>query len=138
MSAYGSLKRKEDARFIRGRGRFVDDVQLPGMLHGAVLRSPVAHARIVSIDTSAGLQHPRVHPGITDGLWSVSENVRTPRLSNERVSAFISASVFPSGDSITLLTTPSRDRIPTARTRRMAGRSANVCNGCPSGAATPT
>jgi aerobic carbon-monoxide dehydrogenase large subunit len=65
MTAYGSLKRKEDARFIRGRGRFVDDVQLPAMLHGAVLRSPVAHARIVSIDTSAALQHPRVHAVIT-------------------------------------------------------------------------
>src|SRR5262245_66144921 len=65
MTAYGSLKRKEDARFIRGRGRFVDDVRLPGMLHGAILRSPVAHARIVSIDTSAALQHPKVHAVIT-------------------------------------------------------------------------
>ncbi len=65
MTAYGNLKRKEDARFIRGRGRFVDDVRLPGMLHGAVLRSPVAHARIVSIDASAALQHPRVHAVIT-------------------------------------------------------------------------
>ena len=58
---FGRLKRKEDARFIRGQGTYVDDVQLPGMLHGAILRSPVAHARIVSIDTSAALQHPKVH-----------------------------------------------------------------------------
>ena len=56
----GRLQRKEDARFIRGRGRFLDDVTLPGMLHGAVLRSPVAHARVVSIDTSAALAHPKV------------------------------------------------------------------------------
>ena len=42
---FGRLTRKEDERFIRGRGRFVDDVQLPGMLHGALLRSPLAHAR---------------------------------------------------------------------------------------------
>src|SRR5215207_10074890 len=62
---FGRLKRKEDARFIRGQGRYVDDVQLPGMLHGAVLRSPVAHARIVSIDTSAALQHPKVQAVIT-------------------------------------------------------------------------
>jgi carbon-monoxide dehydrogenase large subunit len=62
---FGRLTRKEDARFIRGRGRFVDDVQLPRMLHGAILRSPVAHARIVSIDTAAALQHPRVHAVIT-------------------------------------------------------------------------
>jgi aerobic carbon-monoxide dehydrogenase large subunit len=62
---YGRLKRKEDARFIRGAGQYVDDVALPGMLHGAVLRSPYAHARIVSVDTSAALQHPKVHAVIT-------------------------------------------------------------------------
>jgi carbon-monoxide dehydrogenase large subunit len=62
---FGRLRRKEDPRFIRGQGHYVDDVQLPGMLHGAVLRSPVAHARIVSIDASAALQHPKVHAVIT-------------------------------------------------------------------------
>src|SRR5215208_6647416 len=62
---FGRLKRKEDPRFVRGVGNYVDDVKLPGMLHGAVLRSPLAHARIVSIDTSAALQHPKVHAVIT-------------------------------------------------------------------------
>src|SRR3954466_9676379 len=62
---FGRLRRKEDARFIRGQGRYVDDVQLRRMLHGAVLRSPLAHARIASIDTSAALQHPKVHAVIT-------------------------------------------------------------------------
>jgi carbon-monoxide dehydrogenase large subunit len=62
---FGRVPRKEDARFIRGQGRFVDDVRLPGMLHGAVLRSPLAHARIVSIDASAALHHPKVHAVIT-------------------------------------------------------------------------
>jgi aerobic carbon-monoxide dehydrogenase large subunit len=62
---YGSMKRKEDARFIRGQGKYLDDIVLPGMLHGAVLRSPYAHARIVSIDTSAALAHPKVHRVIT-------------------------------------------------------------------------
>jgi carbon-monoxide dehydrogenase large subunit len=83
MSAYGSLKRKEDARFIRGRGRFVDDVQLPGMLHGAVLRSPVAHARIVSIDTSAALQHPRVHAVITGADLEARGMAWMPTLSQD-------------------------------------------------------
>ena len=50
---FGRLRRKEDPRFIRGLGKFVDDIKLPGMLHGAVLRSPLAHARIKSIDTTA-------------------------------------------------------------------------------------
>src|SRR3954452_3455020 len=53
ITGYGPLKRKEDPRFIRGQGKYVDDVVLPGMLHGALLRSPLAHARIKSIDTSA-------------------------------------------------------------------------------------
>ncbi len=62
---FGRLKRKEDARFIRGQGNYVDDVQLPGMLHGAVLRSPLAHARVVSIDTTRAQAHPKVHAVIT-------------------------------------------------------------------------
>ncbi len=62
---FGSLRRKEDARFIRGQGTYVDDVQLQGMLYGAVLRSPFAHARIVSVDASAALQHPKVHAVLT-------------------------------------------------------------------------
>src|SRR5690349_13446327 len=62
---FGRLRRKEDPRFVRGQGQYVDDVRLPGMLHGAALRSPLAHARIVSIDTSAALQHPKVRAVIT-------------------------------------------------------------------------
>ncbi|MBA2316448.1 MAG: carbon-monoxide dehydrogenase large subunit [Euzebyales bacterium] len=62
---FGRLQRKEDPRFIRGKGRYLDDIVLPGMLHGAVLRSPVAHARIVSIDTTEAAAHPKVHAVIT-------------------------------------------------------------------------
>jgi aerobic carbon-monoxide dehydrogenase large subunit len=64
-TGYGSVRRKEDARFVRGRGRYLDDVVMPGMLHAAVLRSPYAHARIVSIDTSAAEAHPKVRAVIT-------------------------------------------------------------------------
>jgi aerobic carbon-monoxide dehydrogenase large subunit len=62
---FGRLSRKEDPRLVRGKGRFVDDITLPGMLHGALLRSPVAHARIVSIDASRALAHPGVKAVIT-------------------------------------------------------------------------
>jgi carbon-monoxide dehydrogenase large subunit len=62
---FGRLKRKEDARFIRGQGTYLDDIRLPGMVHGAILRSPYAHARIVSIDTSRALAHPNVAAVIT-------------------------------------------------------------------------
>src|SRR5437899_12230353 len=56
-----SRKRVEDNRFIRGKGNYTDDIVLPGMLHMEILRSPLAHARIVSIDTSRALQIPGVH-----------------------------------------------------------------------------
>ncbi|MBA3418344.1 MAG: carbon-monoxide dehydrogenase large subunit [Geodermatophilaceae bacterium] len=62
---FGRLQRKEDPRFIRGKGHYLDDVVLPGMLHGAMLRSPYAHAKLISIDTSAALAHPGVHAVIT-------------------------------------------------------------------------
>ena len=55
-----SRLRKEDARFIRGRGTYVDDIKLPGMLFGAMVRSPYAHARIKSIDKSKALAVPGV------------------------------------------------------------------------------
>ncbi len=57
---HGRMLRKEDPRFLRGKGRFLDDVRLPGMLHLAILRSPLPHARIVSIDITAAQAHPRV------------------------------------------------------------------------------
>jgi carbon-monoxide dehydrogenase large subunit len=60
-----SLKRKEDPRFIRGRGTYVDDVQLPGMLYLDIVRSPHAHARIVKIDSSKALAVPGVLAVIT-------------------------------------------------------------------------
>ena len=50
------IPRNEDQRLLTGRALFVDDVELPGMLHAALLRSPVAHARIRKVDVSAALQ----------------------------------------------------------------------------------
>lgn len=47
-----SLKRKEDIRLLTGNGQFTDDIEKPGMLHLAIVRSPHAHARIVNIDAS--------------------------------------------------------------------------------------
>jgi carbon-monoxide dehydrogenase large subunit len=54
------MLRREDARLLRGAGNYVSDVALPGLLHGAFLRSPAAHARIVDVDTSAALAVPGV------------------------------------------------------------------------------
>jgi carbon-monoxide dehydrogenase large subunit len=59
------MPRKEDGRFIRGKGNYVDDVRLPQMLQSAILRSPYAHARINSVDASAALELSGVHAVIT-------------------------------------------------------------------------
>ena len=59
------LPRREDDRLTSGAGRYVDDIQLPGMLHAAFLRSPYPHARIRSIDVSAAQLLPGVHAVIT-------------------------------------------------------------------------
>ncbi|HEX5815227.1 MAG TPA: molybdopterin cofactor-binding domain-containing protein, partial [Methylomirabilota bacterium] len=55
-----AVRRREDPRFLRGEGRFVDDVTLPGLLHAACVRSPHAHARIRSIDAARA----RAMPGV--------------------------------------------------------------------------
>ena len=60
-----SLKRKEDARFIRGLGKYTDDVQLPGMLYMDIARSPFAYAKIKSIDKSVAMEIPGVLAVIT-------------------------------------------------------------------------
>src|SRR5438132_713034 len=59
------VERLEDVRFLRGRGQFVDDLTLPGLSHAVVLRSSVAHGRIVSIDTAAARARAGVHAVIT-------------------------------------------------------------------------
>ncbi|ASW03912.1 MULTISPECIES: aerobic carbon-monoxide dehydrogenase large subunit [Paraburkholderia] len=60
-----SRKRREDPRFIQGKGNYVDDVKMPGMLFGVMVRSPYAHARIKKIDKTRALAHPGVHAVLT-------------------------------------------------------------------------
>jgi aerobic carbon-monoxide dehydrogenase large subunit len=78
-----SVERKEDARFIRGRGHYVDDVKLPGMLHMDLLRSPIAHARIRSIDTSAAEALPGVVAVVTGELMAEHGLAWMPTLSGD-------------------------------------------------------
>src|SRR5512144_1927388 len=76
-----SVKRKEDARFIQGRGQYFDDITLPGMLHMEILRSPVAHARITSIDTTRAWQVPGVHLVLTGEMMATRNLAWMPTLS---------------------------------------------------------
>ncbi|HLB48292.1 MAG TPA: aerobic carbon-monoxide dehydrogenase large subunit [Anaerolineales bacterium] len=60
-----SMKRKEDARFIQGKGNYIDDLKLPGMLYLDIVRSPYAHAKIKNIHSEAALKVPGVLAVIT-------------------------------------------------------------------------
>src|SRR5262245_60787285 len=59
------MERREDLRFLRGRGTYVDDLAVPGLLYAVIFRSSVAHGRIKSLDVSAALTRPGVHAVIT-------------------------------------------------------------------------
>ncbi|MEE8232157.1 MAG: molybdopterin cofactor-binding domain-containing protein, partial [Thermoplasmata archaeon] len=60
-----SIKRKEDPRFIRGQGNYIDDIELPDMVYMDIVRSPYAHAKITSIDTTEALKVPGVLAALT-------------------------------------------------------------------------
>ncbi|HEY7941310.1 MAG TPA: xanthine dehydrogenase family protein molybdopterin-binding subunit [Candidatus Limnocylindrales bacterium] len=90
-----SVKRVEDPRFITGKGRYLDDIQMPGMTHLAILRSPYAHANIKAVDTSAARAMPGVVAVFTGvdipynplpmawpagGVAGIQNNVNTPRV----------------------------------------------------------
>ena len=85
-------RRKEDQRLITGRTKWTDNIQLPGMLHLAMVRSPFAHATITNIDTEAaksanGVMAVFTHDDIADiqgvniTAWPLSADQKTPDLS---------------------------------------------------------
>jgi carbon-monoxide dehydrogenase large subunit len=78
-----SVRRKEDDRFIRGKGTYIDDVSLPGMLHMAILRSPFAHAKINGIDTSKASAMPGVIAVVTGELMAQHNLAWMPTLSGD-------------------------------------------------------
>ncbi len=82
-NGFGRMLRKEDPRLIRGMGTFCDDVVLPGMLHMAILRSPYAHANILSIDKSAAEALPKVVAVVTGADLAEHNLAWMPTLSND-------------------------------------------------------
>jgi aerobic carbon-monoxide dehydrogenase large subunit len=78
-----SVKRVEDARFLRGKGNYFDDISLPGMLHLELLRSPLAHARIKSIDASRAEALPGVVAVVTGELMAQHNLAWMPTLSGD-------------------------------------------------------
>ena len=105
---FGRRLRKEDQRFIRGRGTFVDDVQRPGMLHGAVLRSPHPHARILSIDTLAAEAHPKVRAVLTGELLAKRNLAWMPTLSGDRQAVLATDKVRFQGQEVAFVVAEDR------------------------------
>src|SRR3954452_9041939 len=122
-----SVKRVEDARFITGQGRYLDDVKLPGMTHLAILRSPFAHANIRSIDTAAAKAMPGVIAVITGaeipynplpmawpagGASGIKNNISTPNVlakdavkwTGEGVAAVVAETPGQAQDALELIT----------------------------------
>ena len=89
-------RRKEDARLITGKTQWTDNMVLPGMLHLAVLRSPVAHGRITHLDVSAAKERPNVvavytgadlaeEQGSLPCAWPVTPDMVNPEIGRAHV-----------------------------------------------------
>jgi carbon-monoxide dehydrogenase large subunit len=105
---YGSMRRKEDARFVRGKGLYIDDVQLRGMLHGAVLRSPYAHARILSVDVTAAEAHPKVRAVITGETLRQRGVAWMPTLSGDQQAVLATDKVRFQGQEVAFVVADDR------------------------------
>ncbi|HZK51869.1 MAG TPA: carbon monoxide dehydrogenase, partial [Actinomycetota bacterium] len=102
-----SIKRKEDDRFIRGKGNYVDDISLPGMLHMAILRSPFAHAKLVSIDTSAAAALDGVIAVITGADLAAHNLAWMPTLSGDTQAVFVTDKVRFQGQEVAAIVAES-------------------------------
>jgi carbon-monoxide dehydrogenase large subunit len=103
-----SIKRKEDGRFLRGKGNYLDDIELPGMLHMVILRSPVAHARIVSIDTSEASAMPGVVAVVTGELMAQHNLAWMPTLSGDTQAVLVTDKVRFQGQEVAAVVAASR------------------------------
>src|SRR3981081_4587274 len=95
-----SLKRKEDDRFLQGRGNYVGDVHLPAMLHMAIRRSPLAHARINSIDTSEAAKAPGVVAVVTGADLAAHNLAWMPTLSGDTQAVLATDKVRMQGQEV--------------------------------------
>src|SRR5580658_5038875 len=107
-AGFGRRLRKEDQRFIRGQGLYVDDVRLPGMLHGAVLRSPHPHARILSVDTLAAEAHPKVRAVITGETLASLNLAWMPTLSGDTQAVLATDKVRFQGQEVAFVVADDR------------------------------
>jgi len=110
-----SILRKEDARFLRGRGNYVDDIVLPNMSHMAILRSPHAHARIKSIETSAASAKPGVIAVVTGELMAQHKLAWMPTLSGDTQAVLATDKVRFQGQEVAAVIAETKAQAEDAR-----------------------
>src|SRR6266542_4482198 len=109
------VKRKEDDRFIRGKGTYIDDIKLPGMLHMAILRSPYAHATITGIDTSQAQAIPGVVAVVTGELMAQHKLAWMPTLSGDTQAVLATDKVRFQGQEVAAVIAETRYQAEDAR-----------------------
>ncbi|GAA4414715.1 xanthine dehydrogenase family protein molybdopterin-binding subunit [Actinokineospora soli] len=135
-----SRLRKEDARLITGRTRWTDNITLPGLLHVAFLRSPVAHARITGVDTSAARSMPGVvavftgrdfadEQGSLPCAWPITEDQKAPdapslavdevNFAGEAVAVVVARSRYEAADALAAIDV-DYDELPVVLDMRAA------------------
>ena len=110
-----SIKRKEDGRFLRGKGNYIDDLTLPGMMHMAILRSPHAHARIKSVDTSAAAAKPGVIAVVTGELMAQHKLAWMPTLSYDTQAVLATDKVRFQGQEVAAVIAETKYQAEDAR-----------------------
>jgi carbon-monoxide dehydrogenase large subunit len=110
-----SIKRKEDGRFLRGKGNYLDDMTLPGMLHMAILRSPHAHARIKSVDTAAAGAMPGVIAVVTGELMAQHKLAWMPTLSYDTQAVLATDKVRFQGQEVAAVIAETKYQAEDAR-----------------------
>ena len=110
-----SIKRKEDGRFLRGKGSYLDDFVLPDMLHMAILRSPHAHARIKSVDAAAASAMPGVIAVVTGELMAQHKLAWMPTLSGDTQAVLATDKVRFQGQEVAAVIAETKYQAEDAR-----------------------
>jgi carbon-monoxide dehydrogenase large subunit len=95
-----SVRRVEDDRFIRGKGNYIDDLKLPGMLHMAILRSPYAHAKLNGVDASRASALPGVIAVVTGELMAQHNLAWMPTMSGDTQAVLVTDKVRFQGQEV--------------------------------------
>ena len=103
-----SIKRKEDARFIRGKGNYVDDLKLPGMLYLDIVRSPYAHAKVTAIHSEKALKVPGVLAVVTGKDLEAAKLAWMPTLMSDQQMVLPTDTVMFQGQEVAAVVAESR------------------------------